>query len=180
MDEEPNPIKDILYEIIDDLGEKNIQEDISKGNSSEVIRKIISNSQNKIKELEGTYEVKTAKLLTSLLHYLLSLVLIPSQRKITRNDIDIDIVIPNLKTLETKPSESILICIPEIHELSIEHQIKNMEKIQTNKENIWYVTEKQLSQKTYSIENKTISKIIDDVNEFLSTKKTTQFRFFKA
>ena len=90
---------------------------------------------------------QTSKLLTSLLHYLLTIVLIPSQRKITVNNIDIDIVIPNLKTLETKPEESILICIPDIHELNIEKQIQLMYKIQPIKENIWYVTEKQLEEK---------------------------------
>ena len=180
MDEETNPIMDILYETIDELDENWIKENISKGNSPEVIDSIISKSQIKVNKLNGNHEINTAKLLTSLLHYLLSLVLIPSQRKITVNEIDVDVVIPNLKTLETKPEESILICIPEIHEVDLEKQIEFMGKMQPIKENIWFVTEKSLDNKTYSIKSKTILKIIEDINEFLSSKKTTQFRFFEA
>ena len=180
MDEEPNPIKDILYETIDELTEQNIQENIVQGNAPEIINKIIESSQNKVSKLEGSQEANTAKLLTSLLHYLLTLVVIPSQRKITSDDIDIDIVIPDLKTMKSNPNEAILICIPEIHDLSLEKQIQHMEKIQINKNNIWYITEKKLDSKTYSIKNKTILKIIDDINIFLSSKKTTQFRFLKS
>ena len=180
MDEEPNPIKDILYETIDEINENNIKENISKGKSPEIINNIISISQKKISKLEGSHEINTAKLLTSLLHYLLTLVLIPSQRKIVVNETDVDIVIPDLKTLKTKPEESILICIPEIHEIKSEKQIQLMDELQSIKENIWYVTEKDLNKKTYSIKNKTILKIIEDINKFLSSKKTTQFRFFKA
>ena len=180
MDEEPNPIKDILYETIDELDENWIKENISKGNSAETINKIVSKSHDKVNKLEGNHVTNTAKLLTSLLHYLLSLVLIPSQRKIVENEIDVDIVIPDLKTLKTKPEESILICIPEIHEIDLEKQFQLMENLQSIKENIWYVTERDLDKKTYSIKSKTILKIIEDINKFLSTKKTTQFRFFKA
>ena len=180
MDEEPNPIKDFLYETISELGEKNIQKIIVNGNNSEAINKILSNSKNKIDKLNGRRDYNMAILLTSLLHYFLALVLIPSQRKISKNNIDIDIVIPNLKTLETNPKNSIVICIPEAHDLNINQQISLMKSIQPNNENIWYVTEKQLDQKTYSIHNETILKIIDDINEFLASKNDTQFRFFKA
>ena len=180
MYEEPNPIKDILYETIDEIDENKIKENISKGKSAEMINNIISISQNKISKLEGSHETNTAKFLTSLLHYLLSLILIPSQRKIVENEIDVDIVIPDLKTLKTKPEESILICIPEIHDIDLEKQFQFMENLQSIKENIWYVTENNLDRKTYSIKNKTILKIIEDINNFLSTKNTTQFRFFKA
>ena len=103
MDEEPNPIKDILYESINELGEDYLQKNILKGNISETINEILFKTHNKVGNLEGDSNVNIGKLLTSLLHYLLTLVLIPSQRKISKNDIDIDIVIPNLKTLETKP-----------------------------------------------------------------------------
>ena len=180
MGEEPNPIKDILYESINELGEDYLQKNISKGNISETINEILFKTHNKVGNLEGDSNVNIGKLLTSLLHYLLTLILIPSQRKISKNDIDIDIVIPNLKTLETKPEEAILICIPSIHEMETQKQVKMMEEIQPIKENIWYVTENNLDSKTYSIKDNTISKIIDDINKFLSLRKTTQFRFFKA
>ena len=95
---------------------------------------------------------------------MLTIVLIPSQRKIQKDAIDIDIVVPNLKTLETNPKNAILICIPEIHEYTIESQIKEMNSLQPNRENIWYVTEKNIKEKTYSINNQTFWKIINEIS----------------
>lgn len=180
MDGEPNPIKDILYEVITNLGESNIEENIAKGNTQEIIKKIILNSREKISKVDGILQINMAKMLTSLLHYLLTIVLIPSQRKVSLNDIEVDIVIPNLKTLREKPNDSILLCIPEIHELNIEKQIQLMQTIQPIKENIWYITEKNLNHKTYSLNDNSFFEIIDDINKFLSNTKSFQFRFFKV
>ena len=126
MDEESNPTKDILYEIINNLGEKQIHQEIADGNHEKIIDQIIELSKEKILQLDGVQENNLAKFLTAFLHYLLTIVLIPSQRKIQKNNIDIDIVVPNLKTLETNSKNAILICIPEIHESTLEEQIKLM------------------------------------------------------
>lgn len=180
MDEEPNPTKDILYEVINHLEEKQIHQEIAGGNHEKIINQIIDLSKEKILQLDGVYENNLAKFLTAFLHYLLTIVLIPSQRKIQKNNIDIDIIVPNLKTLETNPKNAILICIPEIHESPIENQIKEMNSLQSNKENIWYVTEKNITEKSYSINDQTFWRILNDINKFLDSTKTRQFRFFKV
>ena len=102
--------------------------------------------------------------------------MLPSQRKIIKNGIDIDIILPDLKTLETSPKDAILICIPITQ---IQRRIKDMEKLQPIKENIWYITEENIDKKTYSVKNKTIQYILDDLTEFLSNKDSMRFRFFK-
>lgn len=172
--EEQNPIKDMLYTAITKIDEKNIRKTILNGNSSQVINKILALTE-KI-ELDGDAKTNLANLLTSLLHYLLSLAMLPSQRKIIKNGIDIDIILPDLKTLETSPKDAILICIPITQ---IQRRIKDMEKLQPIKENIWYITEENIDKKTYSVKNKTIQYILDDLTEFLSNKDSMRFRFFK-
>ena len=181
MEDEPNPVKDILYEIIDERTEESIQKEIVTKNSQELIKELISKAYPRVLKLEGDVDENIVKLSTSLLHYLLAVSLIPSQRKVSQNEIEIDIVIPDLKTLSTNPKDSLIICIPELHKSEdIVEQITKAEMIQPINENIWVVEEKMKhNKKSYSIHDGTISKILDDVNEFLSSKKKTQFKIFR-
>ena len=180
MDEEPNPIKDILYGEITNIGEDTIQKEIANKNTSNIIKKITIPCIEKIKNLEGRYQTNLAKFQTSLLHYLLTLVMIPSQRKITMNDVEIDIVIPDLRILKNEPKNSVVISIADARDQSISEQIEFLKNLQPNGDNIWYVTEQDINQKKYSISDDSFFRIIDDLEEFLSKTKTRQFRFFKA
>ena len=45
MDEEPNPTKDILYEVINQIGEKQIHQEIADDNNEKVINEIIELSK---------------------------------------------------------------------------------------------------------------------------------------
>ncbi len=52
--------------------------------------------------------------------------------------IELDIVIPDTKTLEIDQKKTLLICIPKSSDTKIiEEKISQFEKIQTVKENIW-------------------------------------------
>jgi hypothetical protein len=182
-DDEPNPVKDVLYEIIGKITEGVIEKNIASGSSIDIINELIAEGYPKIIQLEGDKEENIAKFSTSLLHYLLTISLIPSQRKIAPQDIDIDIVIPDLKTLSTKPENSLIICIPELRkEKSIEKQIQEIETIQPHNDNIWLAVEnkQKLDKKSYAVSDRTISKIIQDINQFLSSKKTTPFKIFRV
>jgi len=183
MEDEHNPVKNILYEIINEKPEESIQKEIVNKNSQGVIKELISKAYPKVLKLEGDVDENIAKLSTSLLHYLLAISFIPSQRKVIQNEINIDIVIPDLQTLSTNPKESLIICIPELHKLeNIDEQITKAETIQPFNENIWVVEEKRKgnNKKSYSIYDGTISKILDDINEFLSSKKKIQFKIFRV
>ena len=182
-EEESNPVKDILYEIIDEITENIIQKNIAGGKSIQIINEIISKGHPKIIKLEGDKDENIAKFSTSLLHYLFTISLIPSQRKISYQNIDIDIVIPDLRMLSAKPENSLIICIPELHKpKSVQNQIQELETIHPCNSNIWMVMENEcdVDKKSYAVSDKTISKIIQDVNQFLSSKKTTPFKIFRV
>jgi len=112
MQEEPNPVKDYLFDYLSKNDEK-IQKLISDQKFSEIIDDVITNCYDKIITL-GEKDESVGILATGLLHFLLTNALLTSQRKIEYNGVEIDIVIPDLKTLEKDPKQSLIICKFEI------------------------------------------------------------------
>ena len=105
---ENSPIKDALYTEIDDLGQERIHDLLLEGKFSELFEKIYQPSINKIKENIDEYE-KHGMLAESLTHYLFTEMLIPSQRKIIFEDIELDMIIPNTAELKKNINDVVLI-----------------------------------------------------------------------
>ena len=182
MQEEPTPIKDFLFDYLK-KSEKNIQELISHAKFSDIIENVLEDCFDKVISL-GEREESLGILATVLLHYFLTNTLVSSQRKIECNGIQIDIIIPNLKTLEIDPKKTLIICIPRtIDKNTIEQKLNQLQKIQPIKENIWLVITKKLDfqNKTYVIEkkNETFSKIIYDIVEFENIHGESKFKILR-
>lgn len=180
MHEEPNPIKDFLFEY---LKKSEIQELTSQSKFTDIINNVLENCYDKVISM-GEKEESLGILATGLLHYLLTNALISSQRKIEHNGIDIDIIIPNLKTLEIDPKKTLIICIPKtIDRHIIEQKLSHLQKIQPIKDNIWLVITKKLDfqNKTYVIEknNEPFSKIIYDIAQFVNIQGQSKFKILR-
>lgn len=180
MQEEPNPIKDYLFDYLK-KSEKRIQELVSQSKFTEIIDDVLENCYDKV-ILMG--EEGLGILAMGLLHYLLTNALIPSQRKIDYNGIQIDIIIPDLKTLEIDPKKTLIVCIPKaIDKIIIEQKLEQLQKIQPIKDNIWLVTAKKLDiqTKTYVIEKKnaSFSKIIQDIGQFVNVQGQNKFKILR-
>lgn len=180
MQEEPNPIKDFLFEY---LKKSEIQELTSQSKFAEIVDKVLENCYDKVISM-GEKEESLGILATGLLHYLLTNALISSQRKIEHDGIQIDIIIPNLKTLEIDPKKTLIICIPKtIDQNSIEQKLHYLQKIQPIKDNIWLVITKKLDfqNKTYVIEknNESFSKIIYDIAQFVNIQGQSKFKILR-
>ena len=148
MQEESNLIKDYLFDYLSKLDEK-IQKLISDKKFSEIIDDVIENCYDKVITL-GEKDESIGVLATGLLHFLLTNTLLNSQRKVKYQEIEIDIVIPDLKTLEKDPKQTLIICIPKTSEKKeIAQKLTELYKVQPEKQNIWLV----LSQ-TLDFENK--------------------------
>jgi hypothetical protein len=65
---------------------------------------------------------------------------LPSGRKVRIDNIDLDIVIPNLHTLNNYPEKAIVIQIVKDSKSITGDLQKNMTKIQPNANNLWMVT----------------------------------------
>ena len=182
MQEESNPIKDFLFDYIKKSEEK-IQKLTSQSKFAEIIDDVLENCYDRVISM-GEKEESLGILATGLLHYILTNALISSQRKIEYNGIPLDIVIPNLKTLEIDPKKTLIICIPKtIDKNTIEQKLEQLQKIQPIKDNIWLVITKKLDfqNKTYVVEKKNVSfsKIIYDIAQFVNVHGQNKFKILR-
>ena len=182
MQEEPNLVKDYLFNYLS-KSDKKIQKLISDEKFSEIIDDVITNCYDKIITL-GKRDESVGVLATGLLHFLLTNALLTSQRKIQYNGIEIDIVIPDLKTLEKDPKKTLLICIPKTsNKKEIEQKLMELYKIQSEKQNVWLVLSQELNFKnrSYIIEkdDQTFSKIIFDIARFVNVVGQSKFKILR-
>jgi hypothetical protein len=181
MQEESNPIKDYLFEYI--KNSVTIPELIANKKFDVIINEIIENCFDKIITMD-TNDVAVGVLATGMLHYLLTNALLNSQRKIDHNGVQLDIVIPDVKTLEKDPKKTLLIYIPMSSDIEIiKEKISQLEKIQSIKENIWLVLSKEIpiTQKSFvlSKENDSFSKIIFEIAQFSNVHGTSKFKILR-
>jgi hypothetical protein len=182
MDEEANPIKDYLFEYIEKS--KTIPKLIIEKKFDEIINEITTNCYDKIISM-GEKDESVGILATGLLHYLLTNALITSQRKVEYDGNELDIVVPDVKTLEKDPKKTLLICIPKSSDITIiNEEISKLEKIQSEKENIWLVLSKDVpvGKKSFilSKENNTFSKIIFEIAKFSNVGGSNKFKILRV
>ncbi|MFM9875080.1 MAG: hypothetical protein ACKVN8_01695 [Nitrosarchaeum sp.] len=180
MINESNEIKDFLF---DYLNKSENQTLISELKFSDIIDNVLENCFDKVVSI-GKKEESLAILATGLLHYLLTNALISSQRKVEFNGINVDIVIPDLKTLEGDSKKTLILFIVDTdNEIIIKQKIAELYKIQPNKENIWIISGKNysISNKIYVIEkkNSSFSNIIFDIAKFVNVHGQSKFKILR-
>ncbi len=181
MDEEVNPIKDYLFEYI--KNSPTIEELIKMKKFDQIINEIIENCYDKIVSMDSK-DIAIGILATGILHYLLTNALLNSQRKVEYNELELDIIIPDIKTLEKDPKMTLLICIPKSSDKKIiNEKISQLEKIQPIKENIWLVLSEniQTEKKSFilSKENPSFSKIIFEIAQFSNVGGANKFKILR-
>jgi len=182
MQEEPNQIKDYLFDYLSKSDEK-IQKLILNKKFSEIIDNVMANCYDKIITL-GERDESIGILATGLLHFLLTNALLNSQRKVKYNGVEIDIVIPDLKTLEKDPKQTLIIYIPKTsNKKEIEQKLTELYKIQPEKQNVWLVLSQKLDfeNRSYILEkdNQTFSKIIFDIAQFVNVHGQNKFKILR-
>ena len=177
--DESNPIKDLLYQTLDSIPDN--------------IKQISENPRSLIKEIFAKADIDSLgrnktenyeRFAESLMHYLLTNALIPSQRKITPAETELDIVIPDIRTMLTSSKDVIILVFPKTDDKkSIEQRLEKISIIQPNKENIWLIQKSSsgLPYKTYEIDKSdSFAKILDDIKDFTAGKTQSKFKIFKV
>jgi len=142
-------IKDNLYSVLDDIGKESIQIEFQNDiNTSipkinEILKKTIESIYQKTPNGGNIHDSNiTQKLLSSLceafLHFLLTTSSLPSQRKIMLREIEIDLVIPDIKTFLKDPEKAIIIKFDK--DSSTLEYINRLNGIQQKTANIWIVS----------------------------------------
>ena len=181
MLDEVNPIKDYLFDYIEKS--KNIENLIREKKFDVIISEIVENCYDKVISM-GKKDEAVGILATGILHYLLTNALLSSQRKVDYQGMELDIVIPDIRTLEKDAKMSLLILIPKSSDKKIiDEKISQLRKIQPTKENIWAVLSEdiQLDCKSFvlSRENNSFSKIIFEIAQFSNVGGSNKFKILR-
>jgi hypothetical protein len=98
----------LLFSIIDRIDKQKIRSELASDieSSRYYIEMIMANCE---KQIEAADEDALGSLCEGLLHFMLTVISLPSTRKVQINNTVLDIVIPNLRTLKTFPNKSIII-----------------------------------------------------------------------
>jgi len=174
---------EMIYSAISDYGEQRILSDIVQGESPDVIKVIFEHCLSNIEKIEPVKSDTLGSVAEGLLHYLLTVSMIPSQRKTLFQSVEIDIAIPDTRTLDVSPQDVIVVSFPKTDNIdNVQSQIEKIKKVQPNPNNIWLVLENNVPvrAKIYTLkESMTFANIINDLISFLSNKKQSKLKIFK-
>jgi len=181
MDEEVHPVKEYLFVYIK-KSETKLQELLAQSKMDEVIDDILDNCYYKTSLLDDKEE-SLGVLATGILHYMLTNAMLSSQRKVEHQGIEVDIVIPDLKTLEQDAKKTLIICIPKTGDKKIiSEKLEKMKAIQPEKQNIWLVLAQDLEfeNKTFVIKKDgNFSKIIFEIAQFVNVQGHNKFKILR-
>ena len=178
-----------MYSIIGEIGKEKIQIDVTSaiGLSRFYIQMIMGKCE---RHIGVTDEETMGSLCEALLHFMLTVCTLPSSRKVQINNVDLDIVIPNLNTLKTFPDRAIVIQISKGANEMNEYQSRNFIQVQPNDKNLWIISKHQLSMRyinyivklkrntKYGPDERSFSNIIYDIHKFLNQTGDKSLRFF--
>ena len=181
MSEESNPIKDYLFDYIENS--KTIPKLIVEQKFDFIVDEIIQNCYDDI-VLMGEKDEAIGMMATGLLHFLLTNALLNSQRKVECQGLELDIVIPDVKTLEKDSKMTLLILIPKSSDKQIiDQKISQLKTVQPISENIWIVLSKDVSVDCKSFvlskESNSFSKIIFEISQFSNVGKSNKFKILR-
>jgi len=183
--EEISPIKEILYNEIKKIPEKQIHELLYNDKYNILINNILTNVFPKLETIDGKIFEKVGTLAEGLSHYIFTEMLIPTQRKIIHESVNIDIIIPNKKKLKTDPKNVIIIYFAKINDSEyIKKKINDIKKIQPYENNIWIVSYMKVNIlcRNYILnQNKnTFSNLFKKIKKLMKNNKNSELKIFKT
>lgn len=181
-------ISAVLYSTIAEIGKEKIQSEIALdiAQSKYYIETIMSDCKRRISNLD---EEGIGSLCEALLHFMLTVSILPSMRKVLFNGTILDIVIPSLRVLKNFPENSVVILINKGSGKITTEKIDQVNRFQSSEKNLWIVSEKSLSLPctSYVLDQeillseriKPYSDIIIDIDKFLHEKGDKSLKIFQ-
>lgn len=181
MEEESHPVKEYLFEYVK-KSDKKFQELFSQGKMNEVIDKILDECYYKVSLMDNKEE-NLGVLATGIMHYMLTNAMLASQRKIEHKGIEVDIVIPDIKTLDQDPKKTLVIFIPKTKDKKrIIEKLNKLNSIQPENQNIWLVLTQDLGfeNKTFVIQkDSSFSNIVFEIAQFVNVQGENKFKILR-
>lgn len=162
-------VKEVLYAVIDGIGRDKIRAEVStdidaasRKYCEQIIEKCLKTFSNQ------TDDETLGTLCEALLHFMLTASLLPSERKVNLKGIELDVIVPAVKTLTKDPSKALLIQIVKNGKADT---VKRAEGVQPNANNLWVVSARPVDtgHRNYTLRDSYPS-IIADIHTFLQDK----------
>lgn len=158
-----------MYSIINEIGKEKIrQEVVSDIRTSEThCRQVVQGTRERL----GTSDPESlGTLCEALLHFMLTAAVLPSQRKLTVNGHEVDILVPSSRILLHDPAKALVIQVMKDSSDSL--KVANAEKLQQIRENIWLVSSSKINgnYRDYNLEDDSYFGIVRDIYAFVSSK----------
>lgn len=179
---ESSPIKDALYAEIDRIGQDKINDLLLKKEFSDIFQNIFEKAIDKIKENVSEDE-KFGTLAESITHYLFTEMLVPSQRKISYENVELDLIIPNTLELKKDSQNVIIVLFTKTSDMiEIQKKISQIKTIQQEDDNIWVISKHLLdiSQRSYATDNVSFGGFLRDAQNFIQSKNMNKLNIFKT
>ena len=168
-------IKEVLYSVIDDIGRDKIRAEVSadiNAASKKYCEEILGKC---IKALGHQTDDETlGTMCEALMHFMLTASLLPSERKVNVNGIELDVVIPSVKSLVKDPSRALVI---QVVKNNTADRVREAEKAQPNAGNLWVVSARPIEtgHVNYALKGRYQS-IISDIRAFLKDKGVSSLK----
>jgi len=185
-------VKELLYTQINQMGTSLIHKKLSESreNSVVLIDELMNNCSVNIEDIPFSDTDRVA-LAESLMHYLLTTMMIPSQRKINIGEIEISVIIPDLRNLNNNPDQVLFIQFVNHESSDIHSIIRSLKTLQPIHHNIWVISYLPINipaqMKNYCISKSTtfggndklqFANIIYDVEAFIDKLNGFHFKVF--
>ncbi|MEM2141344.1 MAG: hypothetical protein QXJ74_02510 [Nitrososphaera sp.] len=167
-------VKEVLYSVIDGIGRGKIRAEVSADVSASK-RYCEEITEKCVRALGSQTDDETlGTLCEALLHFMLTASLLPSERKVTVNGVEISVVVPSVKSLAKDPSKSLVIQVVKDGTLQ---RVREAEKVQPVPDNLWVVSARPIDtdHKNYALNGK-YSSIISDIRAFLQDKGVSSLK----
>lgn len=167
-------VKEVLYSVIDSIGRSKIRAEVSADIASS--KRYCEEITDKcVKALGNQTDDETlGTMCEALLHFMLTASLLPSERKVTVNGIEVSVVVPSVKSLTKDPSKSLVI---QVVKDGATQRVREAEKVQPIPDNLWVVSARPIDagHRNYAFKDRYPS-IISDIRAFLQDKGVSSLK----
>ena len=133
-------LKNLLYTEIEQMGSVHIKQKLKEKNenSRHIMEELMKNCLNSLNGIKLP-DAEWVSLAEALMHFMLTTMMLPSQRKIVLNGIEVSIIIPNARNF-VKNLDQILIIQFCKNDVIIKNLVDKLKTIQPNKQKVWLVS----------------------------------------
>jgi hypothetical protein len=172
-------VAEILYSVINEIGKDKIRAELTAD---------ITLSQKYCKEIISACRARAggdsnaevmASFCEALLHFMLTACMLPSQRKLQVRGVELDLVIPSVRSLSQEPENTIVIQIYRNED--DKDKLVRTDQLQPHVENLWVVSTAAIStgHKNYNLEQEnSFAGIVVDIHKFVKSKGISGLKLF--